>query len=78
MPENVEDIDQDLNEQQTETGQSDHNSLPNTETVANEHSNKGGYIRVTTILQILEILKGPSRFIISQKKIFGKLVSDFL
>ena len=51
VPEVVEDMDQDdealdLNEQQTEPGQSDHNSLPNTETVANEHSNKGWYIRV--------------------------------
>ena len=68
----------DLNEQETETRQSNHNSVPNTETVANEPSKKGGYIRVTTILQILEILKGPSRFRIFQKKIFGKLVLDFL
>ena len=39
------------------------------------------HIRVITILEILEILeilKGPSRFRIFKKKIFGKLVSDFL
>ena len=51
VPEVVEDMDQD-DEQQTEPGQSNHNSLPNTETVANEHSNKGWDIRVITILQI--------------------------
>ena len=31
------------------------------------------HIRVITILEILEILKGPSRFRIFKKKIFGKL-----
>jgi hypothetical protein len=34
--------------------------------------------RVSTILEIFEILKGESRFRIFKKKMFGKLVSDFL
>ena len=34
--------------------------------------------RVTIILEILEILKGPARFRCFKKKIFGKPVSDFL
>ena len=34
--------------------------------------------RVTTIFEVLEILKDPSRFRIFKKKIYGKLVSDFL